>query len=284
MEKISEIMSRNPVCVKAPGTRKDVLRTLVKHNITGVPVINKENKLIGIISRRDIFENPDEEQIALLMRRDVPTVREDEEVDEAARIMLKYGRRHLVVVNEDNNVVGVVTPQDFLKIVEKRKIDEPIENYITKPCVPIYMETPLPVVFKAMSLTSLSAFPVVDEIGNLIGIVTDRDLFEKAKVDKNMAMSELGLGDDEDSWNWEGLRNIIKLFYMVEKVHLPNIPVREVMIKNPVTIFSKAPVWEAARIMRKNNFSQLPVRNTHDNLKAIIFDSDLIACIAGVEL
>ncbi len=284
MEKISDIMSREPVCVKAPGTRRDVLQILVKHNITGVPVINDDGELIGMVSRRDIFENPNEEQLALLMRRDVPTVHIDEDIEDAARIMLRYGRRHLVVVDEGKHVLGVVTPQDFLKVIEKRKIDEPIENYITKPCVPMYMETPLPVVFKAMSLTSLTAFPVVDEEGTLMGIVTDRDLFEKAEVDKSMAMSELGLGDDEDAWNWEGLRNIIKLFYMVEKVNLPNIPVKEVMIRNPVTIFSKSPVWEGAKIMRKNNFSQLPVRNTHDELKAIIFDSDLLACLAGVEI
>jgi len=55
------------------------------------------------------------------------------------------------------------------------------------------------------------------------------------------------------------------------------------MIKNPVTIFSKSPVWEAAKIMRKNNFSQLPVRNTHDDLIAMIYDSDLVASLVGVD-
>ncbi len=117
----------------------------------------------------------------------------------------------------------------------------------------------------------------------MVGIVTDRDLFEKVKIDRNVAMSELGLGDDEDEWNWEGLRNVMKLFYMVEKVNLPNIPVEEVMIKNPITVFSKGPVWEAAKIMKKNNFSQLPVRDLHDNLKAMVFDSDLVMALVGVE-
>ena len=280
--KVSEIMSRNPVCVKAPGTKRDVLRTLVKHNITGVPVVNEEGKLIGIISRRDIFENPGEEQVALLMRRDVPTVREDESIETAAAIMIRYGRRHVVVVDDENHVIGVLTPQDFLKVIEERRISEPVEKYVTKPCFPVHKCTPLPVVFCAMSLSSLPAFPVVNDDGKLIGIVTDRDLFVKAKVDKNVAMAELGLGDDEDSWTWEGLRNVIKIFYMEEKVNLPKIPVEEVMIRDPVSIFSKSPVWEAAKIMRKNNFSQLPVRNTHDDLMAMIFDSDLVASLVGV--
>ncbi len=282
MTKVSDIMTSNPICAKVPGTKRDVLRILVKYNITGAPVVNEEGKLMGIVSRRDIFEHPEEEQLALLMRRDVPVVRVDDTIESAAHTMIKYGRRHLVVVDEGNKVLGVVTPQDFLKVIEERKISAPVDKFITRPCFPLHKCTPLPVVFRAMSLTLLSAFPIVDDNATLIGIVTDRDLFEKAKVDKNVAISELGLGDDEDSWNWEGLRNVIKLFYMEEKVTLPNIPVEEVMIREPVTIFSKSPAWEAAKIMRKNNFSQLPVRNTHDDLIAMIFDSDLVASLVGV--
>ncbi len=281
--KVSEIMTPNPICAKVPGTKRDVLRLLVKHNITGVPVVNEEGYLVGIVSRRDIFEHPEEEQLALLMRKDVPVVNVDDSIEDAARTMLRYGRRHLVVVDENRRVLGVITPQDFLRVIVERKISTPVENFISKPCFLLHTCTPLPVVFRAMSLTLLSAFPVVDDNAQLVGIVTDRDLFEKAKVDMNVAISELGLGDDEDSWNWEGLRNVIKLFYMEEKVNLPNIPVEEVMIKNPLTIFSKSPVWEAAKLMMKHNFSQLPVRNTHDELIAMIFDSDLVASLVGAE-
>jgi len=283
MEKVTEIMSRNPITVRAPGTRKDVLRVLVSNNITGVPVVDKEDRLVGIVSRRDIFENPDEEQLALLMRKDVPVVKENDTIESAAEVMIRYGRRHIVVVSDDRKVVGLITPQDFLKVIIKRKISTPVENLVTTPCFPLYIKTPLTVAFKAMSLTSLPAFPVVDDDAKLVGIVTDRDLFARAKVDKNLAMSELGLGEDEDMWNWEGLKNVMKLFYMVEKVDLPPIPVEEVMMPNPVTIFEKSPAWEAANIMKKNNFSQLPVRNTHDNLRAMIFDSDLVSSLLGVD-
>ena len=283
METVKDIMTANPITIVAPATRTDVLRTLVKNNITGMPVVDKENKLIGMVSRRDIFENPDEEQLAILMRTDVPVVKEGDSIEYAASVLVRYNRRHLVVVDDENHVIGVITPQDFLSVIIKRKISIPVEDVVTKPCFPIHKCTPLPVVFRAMTLTSLTAFPILDDAGNLIGIVTDRDLFEKVEIDRNVAMSELGLGDDEDEWNWEGLRNVMKLFYMVEKVNLPNIPVEEVMIKNPTTIFSKSPVWEAAKIMKKNNFSQLPVRDLHDNLKAMVFDSDLVTSLVGVE-
>jgi len=224
-----------------------------------------------------------EEQLALLMRTDVPVVKEEDSVEHAAEVMLRYNRRHIVVIDDDRYVRGVITPQDFLSVIIKRKINIAVEDLITKPCILLHTCTPLPVVFRSMSLTSLPAFPVVNDDAELVGIVTDRDLFEKVEIDKNLANAELGLGDDEDAWNWEGLRNVIKLFYMVEKVTLPKIPVEEVMIRNPVTIFSKSPAYEAAKIMKKNNFSQLPVRDLHDNLKAMIFDSDLVAALVGVD-
>ncbi len=283
METVSDIMSPNPITIVTPATRRDVLIKLVKNNITGMPVVDKEGKLIGMVSRRDIFENPDEEQLAMLTRRDVPVVKENDTIEYAARVMMRYNRRHIVVVDENNYVVGILTPQDFLSVVIKKRISTPVEEFVTKPCFPMHKCTPLPVVLKAITLTAIPAYPVVNDDGTLMGIVTERDLFDKASVDKKVAMSELGLGDDEDAWNWEGIRNVMKLFYMVEKVELPKIPVEEVMIKNPTTVFSKTPVWEAAKIMKRNNFSQLPVRDLHDNLKAMIYDMDVVASLAGVE-
>ena len=283
MQTVREIMTENPVTVVTPGSRKDVLKTLVKHNITGMPVVDKRGKLVGIVSRRDIFENCGEEQLALLMRSDVPTVSADDSVEYTAEVMLRYNRRHIVVVDKEKHVEGIITPQDFLSVIIKRKINISVEEVITKPCFPIHKCTPLPVVFRTISLTSLPSFPVVNDDAMLVGIVTDRDLFEKVEIDKSLANAELGLGDDEDAWNWEGIRNVIKLFYMVEKVKLPKIPVDTVMIKNPVTIFSKSPVWEAAKIMKKHNFSQLPVRDLHDKLKAMVYDTDLIAALVDVE-
>jgi len=283
MDTVKDIMSADVITIAAPATRRDVLRKLVENNITGMPVVDKEGVLLGMVSRRDIFENPDEEQLAILMRTDVPTVKEDDSIEYAARVMLRYNRRHIVVIDDKKHVKGVITPQDFLSVIIRRKISMPVEQFITKPAFPMHKCTPLPVVFKSITLTSLPAYPVVNDDGDLIGIVTDRDLFDKVEIDKEVAMSELGLGDDEDEWNWEGLRNVMKLFYMVEKVELPKIPVEKVMIENPITVFSKTPVGDAARIMKKNNFSQLPVRDLHDHLKAMVFDSDLVAALVGVE-
>jgi CBS domain-containing protein len=113
--------------------------------------------------------------------------------------------------------------------------------------------------------------------------LTDRDIFNKSYIDGNIAAAELGLDKERDEWSWDGLKNVMKLWYEFSKVELPGVPVKEIMIPNPITVFKKTAISEAARIMRKNDFGQLPVRDAKDNLLAMIYDHDVISILAENE-
>jgi CBS domain-containing protein len=119
----------------------------------------------------------------------------------------------------------------------------------------------------------------LDDESKLSGIVTDRDIFNLTVVDGSTAMADLGSGEDEDVWTWEGMRNIMKLYYEVSKITLPKIAVKEIMVKDPTTVFRKTTISEAARIMRKNDFGQLPIRNSDDRLIAMVDELDVIAVL-----
>jgi CBS domain-containing protein len=201
-------------------------------------------------------------------------------VNKAAQIFCTKHIRHLPVI-ESKRLVGIVTPTDLLSVVEKSATDVPVENVICSPCVPIYQDAPLAVALVTFKVTKASALPVLDDTGRLSGILTDRDIFNKSYINGSVAMADLGIGQDEDEWTWEGLRNVMKLWYEVSKIELPGLPVREIMIRSPVTVFKKTSVSEAARIMRKNDFGQLPVRDSKDNLLAMIYDFDVISVLAG---
>jgi CBS domain-containing protein len=131
-----------------------------------------------------------------------------------------------------------------------------------------------------LKVSKASALAVLDDTGRLIGILTDRDIFNKSYVNGSVAMEELGIPQDEDEWTWDGLRNVMKLWYEVSKIDLPGLPVRDIMVRNPMTVFKKTSISEAARIMRKNDFGQLPVRDSKDNLQAMIYDHDVISILA----
>lgn len=281
MTLIEEVMTPNPIVAQIPSSRNEVLKIMVKHNLTGLPVIRRNDGILaGMITRQDIFEKPDEEQLALIMNRDPPVISPKDDVKKAAELFITKQVRHLPVV-DGAKLIGIVTPTDLLSVVEKVATNIPVEKVIRSPCVPIYQDAPLAVALVTFKVSKASALPVLDDTGRLVGILTDRDIFNKSYVNGSVAMADLGIGQDEDEWTWEGLRNVMKLWYEVSKIELPGLPVREIMVREPVTVFKKTSISEAARIMRKNDFGQLPVRDSKDNLLAMIYDFDVISVLLG---
>ena len=278
--KVKEIMTENPIVAELPGTRSEVLKQLVKHNITGMPVIkSSDGTLSGFVTRQDIFSKPEEEQLALVMRRDYPTINVNASVKDAARIMVDQDLSHLPVV-EKGKLAGIVTPTDLLIVVEKTNPQVSVEEIVRSPCIPIYHNAPLTVALATFRAAKVVALPVLDDDAKLVGIITDRDIFNQTIVDRTVAMSDLGISDEDDNWTWEGLRNVMKLWYEVSKVDLPRLTVKEIMVRNPMTVFRKTLVGDAARTMRKNDFGQLPVRDSKDNLVAMIYDIDVVSTLA----
>jgi CBS domain-containing protein len=278
--KVREVMTENPIVSELPGTRSEVLKKLVKNNVTGLPVVRAEDgALAGFVTRQDIFSKPDEDQLALIMKRDVPTIGPNASVRDAARMMIEKGLTHLPVVEKDK-LVGLVTPTDLLIVVEKENPQITVEEIVNSPCVPIYQGAPLTVALATFRAAKVNALPVLDDDAKLVGIITDRDIFNQTIVDSSVVMSDLGISDDEDNWTWEGLRNVMKLWYEVSRMDLPKLSVKEIMVKNLQTVFRKTLVGDAARIMRKNDFGQLPVRDSKDVLVAMIYDIDVVSTLA----
>jgi len=273
-------MTSNPIVAQIPGSRNEVLKIMVKHNLTGLPVVKRsDGSLAGLITRQDIFNKPDEDQLALIMNRKPEVIGPKDTVEKAASVFRERKQQHLPVV-EGGRLLGIITPTDLLQVVEDRQIKILVEEVLS-PCAPIYEGAPLAVALVTFKVSSASALPVLDDTGRLVGILTDRDIFNKTHINGSVAMSDLGIGQDEDEWTWEGLRNVMKLWYEVSKIELPGLPVREIMVRSPVTVFKKTSIAEAARIMRKNDFGQLPVRDSKDHLLGMIYDLDVISVLAG---
>ncbi len=276
--RVKDLMTQKPVVAKLPGSREDVLRLLVKHKITGVPVTKKDGTFAGFVARKHLFAQPEEEQLVLLMRKDWPTVAPSSKAEDAVRLMVEEDVHFLPVI-EKKKVVGIITPADVLIVVEKAELEIPIEELVSSPCIPIYELTPLNVALEIMKVAEVFALPVLGGDGMLSGIITDRDIFNKSHINEKVAVSDLGLAEDEDSWTWEGLRNIMKLYYEESRIHLPNISVKDVMVPDPVTVFEKTGVSEVAALLRRNDFNQIPIRDEDDRLAAMIYDLDVLSAL-----
>ncbi len=278
MEKVADLMTEDPIVAELPNNRRDVINLMIKNEITGVPVV-KDGILKGFVSRHDFFNNPEEEQLAMIYHSDYPMLAKDDDLEDAAKIFVEENIHYIPVKENGDKCVGILTTADMLKYIEEIKPDVNVGEAARRPCVPIYEETPIKVVLQTMKLTGLYAFPVVDKEAILNGIITDRDLFNLSEVNGEIVISELGLGDDEDSWSWKGLRNIMKLYYEESKIEMPDIRVKDAMVSDPKVVFDKTMADEAAKIMRRNDYGQLPIVDEMDKLETMVYELDLIAAI-----
>ncbi|MBM4248601.1 MAG: CBS domain-containing protein [Euryarchaeota archaeon] len=278
--KVKDVMKTDVIFAEAPGKKADAIRLLCQHELSGLPVVKKDTReLVGIVTRQNIFDHPHESQLAMIMTRDPVTAHPDTPVKEAVGIMIDRRVRRLPV-EKGGALVGILTCADLLRIMADLELDETVEGYLRGPCVPVFEGTPLRVVAATFDLARVYALPVVNAQARLVGIVTDQDLFSLTSIDTRTVMSTMGLGDDEDAWNYEGMRNLMRLYYEISETELPNVPVRKVMVKDPVTVYRKTSVSKAARTMVTRHFRQMPVRDSSDRLRAMLYDTDLLTVLA----
>lgn len=274
-EKVSEIMTTQPITGTVPSPLNEIVKILIKNNLTGLPMKDIRNHYAGIISRRDIFANPVETQAALVMRN-AKTVKEDDTIQYAAIEMLNQHRRHLTVVNEKNEITGILTPQNFLQVVKEKYGSIKVKDLLKTITIPIWGKTPISMLPTLMRLSGVYTYPVVNSAGEFLGLVTDRDLFDKIDLKSTTVLSEAGLGEDEDPWSWGGIRNVIT--YVIEKsnIQLPDIPVEKIMVKTPVVVSPNDRLETAVRNMLTGNYNQLPVLEDSKIIAGMLYDIEIM--------
>jgi IMP dehydrogenase len=113
----------NPITIAPTATLAELQTLMAHHKISGIPVVEDgaggPGKLIGIITNRDVrFADDPNEKVANLMTRDVVTVREGADPDEARRLLHKHRIERLLVVDGAQRCVGLITVKDMDKARE----------------------------------------------------------------------------------------------------------------------------------------------------------------------
>ena len=277
--KVEEVMSTDLIVGYVPGTVKNALNLLAKHNVSGMPILKKDTKkVVGVLTRTDIFKNADEEQLALIMSKEVHSVTNDQDIKDAAKLLLEKRIHGLPVVNKKKNLVGIISPKDILKVLSDKNERE-TENYFTNIVAPTYQDTPINIAMEIINITNENALPILNDELKLIGIVTDGDLFKLSHIHESVSQTNMGMGGDEDQWTWEGIRDIVRLHYSTSEITLPQIPVKEIMITDVVKGFKNTTVSEIANSMLKHDISHIPIVDANDRLIGMISDIDLMACM-----
>lgn len=114
-------MIYDPVTIKRGSRVVDALKMMKEFHIGGIPVVDDDKKLVGIVTNRDLrFETNLERKIDEVMTNDhLVTTSQSTNLEEAAKILQTYKIEKLPVVDKDGRLVGLVTYKDITKAKDK---------------------------------------------------------------------------------------------------------------------------------------------------------------------
>jgi len=258
-----------------PGNnRNDVLKMFKEYDVTGLPVLKKGTKKIsGIITRNDLMRKPDENQIALIMTRNPPTITPTTDIKDIAKLIIQTKSNYLPVVKKDE-MVGLVTIADVVwKGLTKLEINDPIKPYVIRKLTSVWEKTPVNVAYVISQLSKTQALPVLNDIGELVGIITDNDIIETSEIITEEKTSNMQAASEGSEWDWDSA----SILYITKKIlKLPSTPVSEIMVKDVITVVEQTTISDCADKMKKHDIDQMPVLNATGELIGMIRDIDLL--------
>lgn len=105
----------NPITISPHATLAEALDLMRNHSISGIPVTENNGRLVGILTNRDVrfAENPDQPVRELMTADNLITVRNEVTKDEAKRLLHKHRIEKLLVVDDEQRCIGLVTVRDI---------------------------------------------------------------------------------------------------------------------------------------------------------------------------
>ena len=110
-----EIMTRDIITVSPSMKVKDLAMTLIKNQISGALVANKDGKILGVVSEADIISKKGKD-VRAIMSKKVISVSEDATVEEVAQLMTTHAIKRLPVMN-GAAIVGIVSRADIVSAI-----------------------------------------------------------------------------------------------------------------------------------------------------------------------
>jgi len=275
---VKEIMAEDIYSVRVPGNRTNALEIMREKKVSGLPVVkNGTNELVGLLTRTDLVENPDEEQIALIMTRNIITASPDDDVKDVAAKMITNNIRRVPIV-KDGSLVGLVTASDLInKALWKMDIQDPAENYMIQKIPTSWEGTPLNVAFEIMRYYKLKVLLGLNNDGKISGILTETDFIEESEVVSERTVHNTSVGTEGDKWSWDS-----KSVLYVIKNHLKfsDKTIKDVANTDLVIVTTKTSVQQCANKMRQRNIEQIPVIDVEGDLVGLVRAVDLIKAIS----
>jgi CBS domain-containing protein len=212
-QRAADIMTAGPLTLTATTPLAQAAAVMADRKLKRLPVVDSQDRLVGMVSRSDLLKTVAEglrqrpaeplrlpegaaTTVGQIMLSEVPTVRHDTPLAETLDRLLETEKRRVVVIDNDNRVVGIITDGDVIARAARRGrpgglralLDwfgggaRPNElelaargrtaaDIMTSPAITVTPETPIAEAIRLMIAHRIKRLPVVDSGDRLIGLV-----------------------------------------------------------------------------------------------------------------
>ncbi|MDQ6618166.1 MAG: CBS domain-containing protein [Pseudomonadota bacterium] len=157
-------MTPHPITLRVDSDFRNALRVMQEHAIHHLPVLDADDRVLGIVAERDLLLAATADPgaptgVAHLMHRDVLTVRDDAPITHAATLMARHSVGGLPVIDARQRVVGIITEthifRAFVGVLEARtaRASDGLPGASQAPVA----EPPMPVARRALSSVAIPA-------------------------------------------------------------------------------------------------------------------------------
>ncbi|MDX8413926.1 MAG: CBS domain-containing protein [Mariprofundales bacterium] len=253
MQTIADIMTSNLLTVLPDTTLRKAAALMAEHRISCL-LAESEGRAIGILTERDLVHAASQGvdmgcvSIHDHLQQPVITVCQDLNIYEAFDFLSEHRVRHLVVTDDDEKLIGLVTFTDLAKAteVEDYLIAKPVSQVMKRSVSTLSSNASLRQAVDIMERNGFSCVVIVEH-GLPLGIITERDITRMVCHDE-----------------WE----------MDAPLHL-------VMSSPVTTVFADTMMLDAADIMRKNGYRRMVVVDEGKQLAGLVTQYDLLGGLEG---
>ena len=116
--KAREIMTRDVIVILEHATVEDAARVMARNRISGLPVVNDDGTLVGLVTEHDLIAKEGRD-VGAIMTRGVISVSADTEVEQVQHLLTNQRIRRVPVV-DSGKVVGIVSRSDLVRQIAMR--------------------------------------------------------------------------------------------------------------------------------------------------------------------
>ena len=279
----------------------DVSKLLIENNIEAVPVVKslQEPKLVGIVRITDILRalvnlgfTPKATTVSEVMTDKFYKVEPDERINKVWHRFVEEKEKAALVMKE-NRLWGIITPKDlidnrswmFARESEKGKVAGKVKTFMTRGVLTATQDLPITLVTNFMIEHDFTLLPVVDDEGNVVGVVTQQDLLRayimgKKPEAKKVKSLEMPVPAEAVEYTpSEGSLQTVLIEKVPAKVITPEITAEDIRQKDFVEISVGETLEHAINLMLRYKVNHLVVVNDEGEIVGILSKRNIVKAL-----